>query len=91
MRGTLVKLSIGSYFSQIPGIITSVKYTWNPDYMWEIAMQNPEGGVDDDQQELPMTLDCSISFKPIHNFAPQTGLHHYFTSPAPLNGSKPFF
>ncbi|QQO91915.1 hypothetical protein immuto35A_235 [Flavobacterium phage vB_FspM_immuto_3-5A] len=91
MRGTLVKLSIGSYFSQIPGIITSVKYTWNPDYMWEIAMQNPEGGVDDDQQELPMTLDCSITFKPIHNFAPQTGLHHYFTSKKPLNGSDPFF
>lgn len=91
MRGTLVKLSIGSYFSQIPGIITSVKYTWNPDYMWEIAMQNPETGVDDDQQELPMTLDCSISFKPIHNFAPQTGLYHYFTSPKPLNDSKPFF
>jgi len=91
MRGTLVKLSIGSYFSQIPGIITSVKYTWNPDYTWEIAMQNPETGVDDDQQELPMTLDCSISFKPIHNFAPQTGLYHYFTSPKPLNESKPFF
>jgi hypothetical protein len=91
MRGTLARLTIGSYFSQIPGIITSVKYTWQTDYMWEIAMQNPEGGIDDDQQELPMTLDCSISFKPIHDFAPQTGLKHYFTSPAPLNGSKPFF
>ena len=91
MRGTLARLTIGSYFSQIPGIITSVKYTWNTDYMWEIAMQNPEGGVDDDQQELPMTLDCSISFKPIHDFAPQTGLKHFFTSPKPLNGSKPFF
>jgi len=91
MRGTLARLTIGSYFSQIPGIITSVKYTWNTDYMWEIAMQNPETGTDDDQQELPMTLDCSISFKPIHDFAPQTGLKHFFTSPKPLNGSKPFF
>ena len=91
MRGTLARLTIGSYFSQIPGIITSVKYTWNTDYMWEIAMQNPENGIDDDQQELPMTLDCSISFKPIHDFAPQTGLKHFFTSPKPLNGSKPFF
>jgi hypothetical protein len=91
MRGTLARLTIGSYFAQIPGIITSVKYTWQTDYQWEIAMQNPEGGIDDDQQELPMTLDCSISFKPIHDFAPQTGLKHFFTSPKPLNGSKPFF
>jgi hypothetical protein len=91
MRGTLARLTIGSYFSQIPGIITSVKYTWQTDYMWEIAMQNPEGGIDDDQQELPTILDCSISFKPIHDFAPQTGLKHFFTSPKPLNGSKPFF
>ena len=91
MRGTLARLTIGSYFSQIPGIITSVKYTWDPDYMWEIAMQNPEGGVDDDQQELPMTLNCAVDFKPIHDFAPQTGLKHFFTSPKPSNGSKPFF
>jgi len=93
MRGTLAKLTIGSYFSQIPGIITSVKYTWQTDYMWEIAMQNPETGTDDDQQELPMTLDCSVSFKPIHNFAPQTGLKHYFTAPQGnlKGGSKAFF
>jgi hypothetical protein len=93
MRGTLARLTIGSYFSQIPGIITSVKYTWQTDYQWEIAMQNPEGGIDDDQQELPMTLDCSISFKPIHDFAPQTGLKHYFTAPQAnlKGGAKTFF
>ena len=93
MRGTLARLTIGSYFSQIPGIITSVKYTWQTDYMWEIAMQNPEGGIDDDQQELPMTLDCSISFKPIHDFAPQTGLKYYFTAPQEnlKGGAKSFF
>ena len=93
MRGTLARLTIGSYFSQIPGIITSVKYTWQTDYQWEIAMQNPEGGIDDDQQELPMTLDCSISFKPIHDFAPQTGLKHYFTAPQKnlKSGAKSFF
>jgi len=93
MRGTLARLTVGSYFSQIPGIITSVKYTWNTDYMWEIAMQNPENGIDDDQQELPMTLDCSISFKPIHDFAPQTGLKHYFTAPQDhlTNKAKSFF
>lgn len=91
MRGTLAKITVGSYFSQIPGIITSVKYSLIDGMPWEIAMQNPEAGTDDDVQELPMGLQCNVSFKAIHNFAPQTGLYHYFTNPDPLNGSKPFF
>jgi len=91
MRGTVVRLTLGSYFSQIPGVITSVKYTVDNNAPWEIAMANPEAGTDDDVQELPMVLKCSISFKPIHDFAPQTGLQHYFTNPVSVNGSKPFF
>lgn len=91
MRGTLAKVTIGSYLSQVPGVIESVKYSWNTEYPWEIAMQNPENGIDDDMQELPMIMDCSISFKPIHSFAPQTGLEHFITNPAPEGGSKPFF
>lgn len=79
MRGTFVKLSLGSYFNQLPGVLTSVKYTWNTDYPWEIALSEPEGG-EGGVQELPMVMDCSISFKPIHNFVPQTGLYNYITS-----------
>jgi len=91
MRGSLAKITVGSYFSQIPGVITSVKYNLIDGMPWEIAMQNPEAGTDDDVQELPMGLQCNVSFKAIHNFAPQTGLYHYFTNPDPLNGSQPFF
>jgi hypothetical protein len=95
MRGTLARMTVGSYLAQIPGVITSVKFTLDNNTPWEIAMGNPDGGggntTDDDVQELPMMLKCSVSFKPIHDFAPQTGLYNYFTSPKPLNGSKPFF
>ena len=87
MRGTVVRLSLGSYFNEIPGVITSVKYTWNVDYPWEIAMESPEGG-ETGVQELPMIMDCSISFKPIHDFVPQTGLYHYITS---KESGKTFF
>ena len=79
MRGTLARLTVGSYFDQIPGVITSVKYSLIDDMPWEIAMQQPEGN-ESGVQELPMGLQCSVSFKPIHDFAPQTGLKHYFTS-----------
>jgi len=97
MRGTLARLTVGSYLSEIPGVITSVKYTLDNTMPWEIAMSNPDGGggtrADDDQQELPMMLKCSVSFKPIHDFAPQTGLYHYFTAPQEnlRNGAVAFF
>jgi hypothetical protein len=85
MRGTLARLTVGSYFSQLPGVITSVKYNLIDDMPWELSMQSPEQGGDSDVQELPMGLQCSVSYKVIHNFAPQTGLYHYFTNPDPVN------
>jgi hypothetical protein len=91
MRGTVVKLTLGSYLTQVPGVLTSIKYAWQTDYPWEIAMKSPESG-ESDVQELPMVLDCSVTFKPIHNFAPQTGLYHYITSKNTTHpGAAPFF
>jgi hypothetical protein len=91
MRGTVARITVGSYLSQIPGVITSVKFNLVDGMPWEISMQNPEAGTDDDVQELPMGLQCNISFKAIHDFAPQTGLQHYFTNPKPVNKAQPFF
>jgi hypothetical protein len=85
MRGTLARLTVGSYFTQLPGVITSVKYSLIQDMPWELSMQSPEQGGDSDVQELPMGLQCNISYKVIHDFAPQTGLYHYFTNPNPVN------
>jgi hypothetical protein len=85
MRGTLARLTVGSYFTQLPGVITSVKYSLIQDMPWELSMQSPEQGGDSDVQELPMGLQCSVSYKVIHDFAPQTGLYHYFTNPNPVN------
>ena len=84
MRGTFVKTTVGSYLENMPCIITSVNYTWEQDYQWEIAMNGPESKNSDkkqdfDQQELPMTLACSLNLIPLHTFTPQTGLYPYFT------------
>ena len=85
MRGTFVQLTVGDYVREIPGFISSVNYNWQQDYQWEIAQnnqgaQNGNTGQDDDQQELPMVLDCQLNFTPIHTFTPQTGLYHYITA-----------
>ena len=91
MRGTFAQVTVGSYIYEMPGVITSVQYGWQTDYPWEVAMQNPEGDTDDDQQELPMIMNATVSFTPIHNFIPKTGLKHYITNPTPANGSSKFF
>jgi len=86
MRGTFVEMTVGSYLYQTPGILESVQYSWDTDYPWEIAMNEPEtrntrDGGDRYQQELPMIMNCQLSFKPIHRFIPETGLRHYITNP----------
>jgi len=91
MKGTLVRLTVGSYLYEVPGVINNVKYTWQENYPWEIALQNPENAIDDDMQELPHIMDCSVSFGVIHDFTPQTGLYHYITSPTLAGGASPFF
>jgi hypothetical protein len=88
MRGTFVRVTVGSYLYEVPGVITSVDYKWETSYPWEIAMQNPEGETDDDMQELPQIMDCSISFRPIHDFIPQTGLQPFITNPVTAGDAK---
>jgi hypothetical protein len=88
MRGTIVKMTVGDYVYELPGVMNSVNYSWNVEYPWEIAMTEPEGIGDTTMQELPMIMDCSIDFTPIHTFTPETGLKKYFT--AGTNGNNSF-
>ena len=74
MRGTLVQATVGSYIRELPGFLTSVNFSWDKEYPWEIALDGS------DQQELPMILNCQLQFTPIHRFTPQTGLYHYMTT-----------
>ena len=89
MRGTITKITVGDYIYELPGVLNSVNYTWNPDYPWDIAMVEPEKtGADDFEQELPMVMDCSIDFTPIHTFTPTTGLREYITTRLTERGKK---
>lgn len=80
MRGTIVKVTVGDYIYELPGVMNSVTYNWQTEYPWEIAMLEPERPEDEDMQELPMIMDCSIDFTPIHTFTPETGLKKYITA-----------
>ena len=68
MKGNLVTVSIGDYLKNQPGFISSVGLSWNTDYTF-----NTRANENDFDKELPMMLDVSVSFTPIHTFAPEFG------------------
>jgi hypothetical protein len=72
MRGYMVQLSIGGYFYEQPGIITSLSYEMNEDNdTWEIGI-NDEGGNDNTVKELPHIIRVKgFNFIPIHRFVPR--------------------
>ena len=71
MKGNITRLTVGSYFYRIPGFISNLTYTVPENASWEIAFDQPEGGNEQDQLEVPRHFEVSVSFTPIHDFAPQ--------------------
>lgn len=75
MSGNYVVLTIGDYVVDLPGFFESVDITWDKSYPWEIKRGRPgEQNVLTDEESIiavPHILDVRVSFKPIHDFAPQ--------------------
>lgn len=81
MTPTFTNVTVGDYIANVPCLIESVSYSWEQDYPWEIALNDPESeedkDADFDMQELPMILNCSVKLTPLHSFIPQTGAMSY--------------
>jgi len=98
MRGNIVKLTIGGYFFEQPGIITGFSYDMNDDSAtWEIAIDD-DGDYDSSVKELPHLIKVKgFNFIPIHTFTPQLGLHEdspfialtVTSKPQPIPTDKP--
>jgi len=71
MRGNIHQLTIGGYFYETPGVITSLNYTMPQDSTWEIGI-NDAGGSDPSVKELAHRIEVQVNFKPIHRFLPET-------------------
>jgi hypothetical protein len=82
LRGNIVTLTIGGYFYEQPGIITSFNYEMNDDNAtWEIGINDAdEGGNDSSVKELPHLIKVSgFNFIPIHNFVPRLQQNNFGT------------
>jgi hypothetical protein len=63
MRGPLHRLTVGNYIDSQLGKLDSVSYTIPNDSPWEIAIDEPEGGIQ--QLILPHIIEVQMSFTPI--------------------------
>jgi hypothetical protein len=91
--GNLVKMRVGGYLYEVPGIISSLSYTVPESAPWEIAISNEEtteettdGNTSTDSspsftdkttQVMPHIMNVSLTFKPIHRFAPRLQQNTY--------------
>lgn len=69
MQGTMVRLTIGEFFKDLPGYITSVGVTWDKNISWEL-----DG---DSFILLPHVLKVDVQFQPIHDKLVETGTPFY--------------
>jgi hypothetical protein len=72
MRGNIVKLTIGGYFYEQPGIITSISYEMNDENTsWEVGIDD-NGDIDNSVKQLPHIIKVNnFNFIPIHQFVPR--------------------
>jgi len=69
MRGNMVRMTVGGYLYEVPGVLTSLTYTIPDDTTWEIAIDE-NGAKDPSVKELPHRIEVSLAFIPIEDFLP---------------------
>tara|TARA_Y100000592_G_C5473421_1_gene320840 strand:- start:357 stop:2864 length:2508 start_codon:yes stop_codon:yes gene_type:complete len=79
MKGNIVRVTMGGYLYEVPGVINNLTYDIPADTTWEIAVgdgvpagENDEVKADYDTtvKELPHRIDVTMGFTPIHDFLP---------------------
>jgi hypothetical protein len=78
MRGNIIKLTIGDYLIDVPGIFSGLTYTISDDAGWDIAKKDDGTKMEMNEGDtggwvMPRLIEVSgFTFKPIHTFIPKT-------------------
>ena len=79
MKGNIVRVTMGGYLYEVPGIINNLSYDIPPDATWEIAIGDGEAVGENEEvkpdydttvKELPHRIEVTMGFTPIHDFLP---------------------
>ena len=89
MRGNIIKLTIGDYLNQVPGLLNSINLTIPEDASFDLA-RDLNGDIDTTTKQLPMLIGAQIQFTPIHSFTPQRVGNNYVNNPVTGSMNAPF-
>ena len=84
MRGRYVRLTIGDWCYELPGFFETIGLAWSTNYPWEL---NPDES--DTISQHPLVLDVNCTFRPIHDFTPESKIDKPFIIRAG-NMTKPY-
>lgn len=73
MRGRYVRLTMGDWCYEVPGFFPSIGLSWSSNYPWEM---NPDN--DNALSQHPLILDVRCTFRPIHDFTPESKIDKPF-------------
>ncbi len=73
MRGRYVRLTIGDWCYEVPGFFPSIGLSWSTNYPWEMNQDN-----EDMLSQHPLILDVRCTFRPIHDFTPESKIDKPF-------------
>lgn len=91
MRGNIVKITLGDYLIDVPGILTGISFDMEEAAGWDIGEYNDAGVKQDGSYVMPKLINVGgFKFKPIHTFIPQTVQEKYITSGKGTDVNSPF-
>jgi hypothetical protein len=82
MRGNFIKMTVGDYLLDVPGIIQNINLKPSFEAGWDINRKEdgtpfkPEENSQDGDEfvgQLPRLIEVDLQFTPIHTFTPQIG------------------
>lgn len=72
MAGNIAYITLGSYFNEQPGVITSLDYSIPEESPWEIGIDDDGNPTDaKDIRQVPHMIEIKLDFIPIHSFRPE--------------------
>jgi hypothetical protein len=93
MMGNILKITVGNYFNNMPGILNSISLKPSFEAGWDINRKEDgtiftptdkdSDGYSLDVGQLPRMIDVTMQFTPIHNFTPQY-TQNFINDPTPL-------
>ena len=90
MRGNLVKLTVGDYITDVPGILTGIDFKMDENAGWNIGRDQNGNKISEDYV-MPKLIEVGgFKFLPIHDFIPKTVQQSFIETGNGVNNDAPF-